>query len=208
MADRIFALEKTLGGLRQVYLGNNEAFRIADLSIYRLTASVQTIRIWSDYGQFNEDRLTLSLDGKQDNIILNGVTISHIVKDIVKFYVSHDDRHHKFTINWKTEKGDIYEQTFSLYCESEDALLPHIVYAMLLVSEVKDEETVLIYWDMLTDGAFPNITVGKQLDYANKLKEIGNKIVQTYPFTEKFFQDGMKKVTTFLKKEIDKLELH
>ena len=38
--------------------------------------------------------------------------------------------------------------------------------------------------------------------------KFADKIVQEYPFTEKFFQDGMKNVTCFLKKEIDKIELH
>lgn len=54
----------------------------------------------------------------------------------------------------------------------------------------------------------PIVTTGKQLDYANNLRESGTKIVQIYPFTENFFQDGIKKVTAFLKKEIDRLELH
>ena len=95
------------------------------------------------------------------------------------------------------------------HSQADDNLLPHIVYAILLISEVKNEEMVQIYWDMLTNGSFPiNNTIGKNLDDANNLRKIIDKIVQEYPFTEKFFQDGMKNVTCFLKKEIDKIELH
>ena len=66
-----------------------------------------------------------------------------------------------------------------------------------------------ILGDMLTNGSFPiNNTIGKNIDDANNLRKIIDKIVQEYPFTEKFFQDGMKNVTCFLKKEIDKIELH
>lgn len=68
MKERIYALEKNLGMLRQIDLGDEEEFRFVDVSIYRLIASVRTIRCWSDYGQFNERRLSLCLDGKQDNI--------------------------------------------------------------------------------------------------------------------------------------------
>lgn len=209
MKERIYALEKNLGMLRQIDLGDEEEFRFVDVSIYRLIASVRTIRCWSDYGQFKERRLSLCLDGKQDNIKLNGITIFYVVKDILKFYLSRNGCHHNFTINWQIDNGDIYEQSFSLYCEADDNLLPHIVYAILLISEVKNEEMVQIYWDMLTNGSFPiNNTIGKNLDDANNLRKIIDKIVQEYPFTEKFFQDGMKNITCFLKKEIDKIELH
>ena len=68
--------------------------------------------------------------------------------------------------------------------------------------------TYMRYYDP-SDGSFPiNNTIGKNLDDANNLRKIIDKIVQEYPFTEKFFQDGMKNVTCFLKKEIDKIELH
>ena len=53
MKERIYALEKNLGMLRQIDLGDEEEFRFVDVSIYRLIASVRTIRCWSDYGQFN-----------------------------------------------------------------------------------------------------------------------------------------------------------
>lgn len=183
MKERIYALEKNLGMLRQIDLGDEEEFRFVDVSIYRLIASVRTIRCWSDYGQFNERRLSLCLDGKQDNIKLNGITIFYVVKDILKFYLSRNGCHHNFTINWQIDNGDIYEQSFSLYCEADDNLLPHIVYAILLISEVKNEEMVQIYWDMLTNGSFPiNNTIGKNLDDANNLRKIIDKIVQEYPF--------------------------
>lgn len=211
MEERILVLEKTLGGLRQVDLGCVGAYRCVAIDNYRLVASVKTLRIYSDYGQFNENRLTLSLDGKQDDIEINGTTIDRVVKDVHKFYnpLRRRDCYHSFTLNWKTPEGSLAENTFDLSCDDidNDSLLPHIVYAMLIISEVKDTKLSGIYWDMLTSGTFPIVSIGRKLDYVNNLKVIGEKLTKEYPFTEKFFQDGMQTAINFMKEEIGKLGL-
>lgn len=211
MEERILALEKTLGGLRQVYLGNEKAFRLETIDNYRLTASVKTIRVWLHYGSLNENRLTLSLDGKQDDIVINGTTIDHVVKDVHKFYnpSNRRDCSHSFTLNWKTPEGYLAENTFDLACDDmeNDSLLPHIVYAMLIIAEVKDAQLCLTYWDILTRGSFPIVSPGKNLDNVSYLKQLGDKLSKEYPFTQKFFQDGMQNAVNFMKKEIEKLGL-
>lgn len=209
MEERILAIEKTLGGLRQVDLGNEKTFRLVAIDNYRLTASVKTLRVWSDYGSLNENRLTLSLDGKQDDIVINGTTIDHVVKDVYKFYnpSNRRDCSHSFTLNWKIPEGCLAENTFDLACDDidNDSLLPHIVYAMLIISEVKDAQLCLTYWDILTRGCFPIVSIGKNLDNVNNLKQLGDKLIKEYPFIQKFFQDGLRNAVNFLKKEIDKL---
>ena len=211
MEERILALEKTLGGLRQVDLGCEKIFRRVAIDNYLLTASVKIIRVWSDYGSLNENRLTLSLDGKQDDIVINGTTIDHVIKDVYKFYnpLNRRDCSHSFTLNWKTPEGYLSENTFYLACDDieNDSLLPHIVYAMLLVSEVKDAQLCLTYWDILTRGSFPIVSPGQNLDNINNLKQLGDKLAKEYPFTQKFFQDGIQNAVNFMKEEIDKLGL-
>lgn len=201
---KIVTLEKSFGSLREIDLGSNEAWRIAKLEDYKLTASIKTLRCWSDYGQFNENRISISIEGKDDDIKINDSVFSANVKDVLKFYLSRDDVHHDFAISGQTLDGKIFEQTFY---SNEDGVLPFIIYAMLLVAYAKEAKLAYTYWDMLMAGKFPPTTVGRKIDLANEVKEMLKVLTKEYPFMKKFAQEGMERVAASLKSDLDSLKL-
>ena len=128
--DNILAVEKILGGLRQVNFNQNQIKCDEFIDTSRFSAKKYTISFWSDYGQYNEDRLILTHEGKTDDIELNGYTISSIVKDIHLFYLSREQVKHDFTLSIQSPEEEVYEQTFRIY---NNELLRHIVYAIIFI---------------------------------------------------------------------------
>lgn len=45
-----------------------------------------------------------------------------------------------------------------------------------------------------------------KLDYVNELRMIAKSIIEEYPFTKQFFQDGLKEIVSKLKSELSSLE--
>lgn len=66
MRNPTLIIEKTLGKLREVCM-TNDLLKVREDAILRFSAEKETLRIWQNYGQYNEDRLTITHDGKTDN---------------------------------------------------------------------------------------------------------------------------------------------
>ena len=71
---------------------------------------------------------------------------------------------------------------------------------------MKDKNKTSIFWDMLIQGTLPNLSLGQKLDYVNELRMIAKSIIEEYPFTKQFFQDGLKEIVSKLKSELSSLE--
>lgn len=203
MDNNVIALEKILGSLRQVsfYKNSHKCSDFIDTS--RFSATKYILSCWSHYGQYNENRLVLMHEGNTDDIELNGYTISSTVKDIHFFLTSRDVNEHDFTFSIQASDGEVYEQTFHI---ENNELLPHIVYAIILLTSVKDKNKTSIFWTMLIQGTIPYVSLGQKLDYVNELKMIAKSIIEEYPFTKQFFQDGLKEIVSKLKSELSSLE--
>lgn len=202
--DNILAVEKILGGLRQVNFNQNQIKCDEFIDTSRFSAKKYTISFWSDYGQYNEDRLILTHEGKTDDIELNGYTISSIVKDIHLFYLSREQVKHDFTLSIQSPEEEVYEQTFRIY---NNELLRHIVYAIIFITNIKDKNKTNMFWNMLVENDFPNISLGQKLDYVIQLNTVANSIIKQYPFTKSFFQNGLKKIISNFKSELSSLEI-
>lgn len=204
MDKTVLAVEKILGSLRQVsfYKDRHKCSDFIDTS--RFSATKHTISCWSNYGQYNENRLVLMYEGKTDDIELNGFLFSSTVKDILFFLVSREEYRHDFTFSIQSPEGEVYEQTFRIY---NNELLPHIVYAIILIAHIKDRNKTAIFWDMLIGEKLSNISLGQKLDYVKELNTIAMSIIEKYPFTKQFFQSGLKKFVSILKSEITSFEI-
>lgn len=204
MDNNVIALEKTLGNLRQISFNRN-SYKCSDfIDTSRFSATEYTLSCWSYYGQYNENRLVLTHEGSTDNIELKGYTISSTVKDVHFFLTSREENKHDFTFSIQAPNGEVYEQTFHI---ENNELLPHIVYAIILLTYVKDKDKISIFWTMLIQGTIPYISLGQKLDYVNELKTIAKSIIEEYPFTKQFFQNGLKEIVSKLKSELSSLEI-
>ena len=108
MRNPTLIIEKTLGKLREIYI-TNDLVKGREDAISRFSAEKETLRIWQDYGQYNEDRLTITHDGKTDNIVMDGFVISPVVKDTHFFTLSTGIHSHEFEIMGETPEGQIFE---------------------------------------------------------------------------------------------------
>ena len=61
MRNPTLIIEKTLGKLREIYI-TNDLVKGREDAISRFSAEKETLSIWQDYGQYNEDRLTAHVD--------------------------------------------------------------------------------------------------------------------------------------------------
>ena len=104
MRNPTLIIEKTLGKLREIYI-TNDLVKGREDAISRFSAEKETLSIWQDYGQYNEDRLTIIHDGKTDNIVMDGFVISPVVKDTHFFTLSSGINSHKFEIIGETPEG-------------------------------------------------------------------------------------------------------
>ena len=64
-----------------------------------------------------------------------------------------------------------------------------------------------MFWNMLVENDFPNISLGQKLDYVIQLNTVANSIIKQYPFTKSFFQNGLKKIISNFKSELSSLEI-
>lgn len=138
----ILTVEKTLGGLREINLGSKPAFRL--VSYDKFHAEKVTLRVWSDYGQYNEDRIHLYIDGEEPSTIRIGdVEFSPVIKDIHYFQRSSSVADHTFTLNGKKDNGEIFEKEFFI---KGHEVLPSIIYAMCIISHLEDIALSREYW--------------------------------------------------------------
>ena len=200
-------IEKRFGKLGEIKIGIlNNLSQLINNKKYLLGEKEQ-IRIWSDYGQYSENRITLINDGNNENLALENFVFSNIVKDIFYWQLSNNKiHHHEFTIEGRDNTGRLFEATFAI---GEEEIIPYIVYAMILISESPNVETAELYWKSLTgyslDYLFANI--GEAISTLIKIKELSQHILKKYPFMEFFFQKGLKEMIEKCKKELSKYDL-
>ena len=200
MRNPKLSIEKTLGKLREIYI-TKDLVKGREDSISRFSAEKETLSIWQDYGQYNEDRLTIIHDGKTDNIVMDGFVISPVVKDTHFFTLSTGIHSHEFEIMGETPEGQIFELRLTI---SGPEILPYIVYAIILLSYIKDVEKTEVFWEMIRTGSLSG-TIGEKIDLIVEFKGLCGKIINEYPFMKLFLQKGFNEVIESIKSEIDKL---
>lgn len=200
MRNPTLIIEKTLGKLREIYITNDLVKGREDV-ISRFSAEKETLSIWQDYGQYNEDRLTITHDGNTDNIVMDGFVISPVVKDTHFFTLSTGIHSHEFEIMGETPGGQIFELRLTI---SGPEILPYIVYAIILLSYIKDVEKTEVFWEMIRTGSLSG-TIGEKIDLIVEFKGLCGKIINEYPFMKLFLQKGFNEVIESIKSEIDKL---
>ena len=122
MRNPTLIIEKTLGKLREIYI-TNDLVKGREDAISRFSAEKETLSIWQDYGQYNEDRLTITHDGKTDNIVMDGFVISPVVKDTHFFSKRlHDDVLH---ISKKPLRGEL-SGFLSIYQAEASCISPKV----------------------------------------------------------------------------------
>lgn len=205
--ERKLYIEKSFASLNELkILGNQPSIYIPNEQ-NSLCGEINTIRAWEHYGQYNDDRIILSLNGKTENIKFEKFEFSNIVRDELFFYSSRrGGERHKFVLEGRDEDGRIFEGTF---VTRTDDILPYIVYAMILITEIKDINKTQYYWKCLTD--FKNeeqrLTLPEQLDLLYKTRELSLKIIRSYPFMEKFLQEGNSKIIEVIQKNLNSFDI-
>lgn len=203
--DLIYAVEKTMGGLRQITLRRgNTSFALK--TDYSFSAEAETISCWQDYGQYNEDRLHLLWEGEEKPIIIDEVEFWPIVKDIFYFQLSTSAHNfHRVTLNGKMSDGKIFEEEYTI---KGDDILPEIIYLMILISKTGDPILTKDMWNAMTrDLSLSYQTVGEHLDKVAQVKKLSEDILPEYPFMASFFQMGLPTIVERLKKSLEPLAI-
>lgn len=202
--DTRLTVEKTMGALREINLGRESA--LTTINPDKFVAEKETLRVWSDYGQYNENRIHFIIDGtKPESIKLGNVEFWPVIKDIHYFQLSCDNQNHTFTINGAMNDGEIFEEEFYI---SGDNLIPSIIYAMCLISEL-GHSYAAEYWRACHkyNGHLNYATQGEFLDKVIKFKELAEKLVEKYPYMQSFLQKCLKTLTIQLKDSLNNLSV-
>ena len=199
--NNILTVEKTMGGLREINLGTEPAYCLRSNNAFQ--SEVETIRIWSHYGQYNENRLHLQLEGSQpESIKVGNVEFWPVVKDVNYFQLSSSIQHHTFTLNGRLANGQVFEEEFFI---DGGEVLPAVVYAICLISEIGSPALAAEYWSAChkNNGHLNYATKGEFLDKVVKFKEHSEKLMKEYPFMQGFLQRCLKKLVDDLKDSLD-----
>lgn len=197
-------VEKTMGALREINLGRESA--LTTINPDKFVAEKEILRVWSHYGQYNENRIHFIIDGtKPESIKLGNVEFWPVIKDIHYFQLSCQNQNHTFTINGRMDYGEIFEEEFHI---SGDNLIPSIIYAMCLISEF-GYSNAAEYWRACHtyNGHLNYTTQGEFLDKVIKFKESAEKLVEKYPFMQSFLQKCLKTLTIQLKASLNNISI-
>jgi len=182
-------LEEKMGGLRQIV-------KTRDPRINLFSATIKEVSRWQNYGTYVEYRLKITHDGQQDNIMIDGYEFSSVIKDVYFSEKSNpSNNHHYFTINGRASDGDLFEMSFRIngggvlpYIDG-DEVLPYIVYAFILICQIKNKDKVNEIWE-----AFLGEKYTATPDEFCEITNIRNIIVAKYPFMEMFLQKSLKNI--------------
>lgn len=202
--DTRLTVEKTMGALREINLGRESA--LTTINPDKFVAEKETLRVWSDYGQYNENRIHFIIDGtRPESIKLGNVEFWPVIKDIHYFQRSCDNQNHTFTINGATNDGEIFEEEFYI---SGGNLIPSIIYAMCLISEL-GHSYAAEYWSACNkyNNHLDYSTPGEFLDKVIKFKESAEKLVEKYPYMQSFLQKCLKTLTIQLNESLNNLSV-
>ena len=203
---RIIGIETTFGALREIKVGGSILKYGDNVRFEKFHGEKETLSCWQDYGQYNEDRIHLLQNGDETPIKIGQWEFWPVVKDIHYWQVSTEaNNHHRVTLSGRDGNGKLFEETFVIYGEE---LLPGLVYAMILFSATNDIALGVEYWKALS-GRFSlkYASVGEHLDKVMALRKLSENIVKEHPYTELFFQNGMKKIVERFKGSISTLEI-
>lgn len=194
-------IEQSLGCLKEINLGNVPALAPGQTDrTKKFAVTRECIRCWQDYGQYNEDRLEILVDGARDNIGINGYTFFPVVKDIFYWQKSSSVPSHKFTLSYRTPKGELSDSTFIIHSAE---VLPYIIYAMVLIS--KEGEASTTFWELMNNTN--KFTLGELIDWINRLEGKAKRMMEDYPFMEKFFQNLIKQIADEANERLSKVHI-
>lgn len=197
-------VEKTMGALREINLGREST--LTTINLDKFVAEKETLRVWSDYGQYNENRIHFIIDGiKPECIKLGNVEFWPVIKDIHYFQLSCENQNHTFTINGGMDDGEIFEEEFYI---SGGNLIPSIIYAMCLISEL-GHSNAAEYWRTCHkyNGHLNYTTQGEFLDKVIKFKKSAEILIEKYPFMRSFLQKCLKTLTMQLKETLNNISI-
>jgi hypothetical protein len=185
--DSIRTLIQTMGDLQEfIHRGR---WTLNNSNFY---AERKGVSDYENYGLNENYHIVITHDNQQQDIIINGITFDYNVYE--KLYIpNRNDKTHTYTIRGRFQDGSLFEGKFRQKIFNNDCLRC-IVYAMILISELRNVQTAERYWLCVNEESLHNITPSQQLEYIQKLKELAQTTIQKYPFMEKFFQDGIKRL--------------
>ena len=204
---RSLYIEKAFGKLREVCIFPPNTLPKFEEDKSSLVGNLDTIKVWSSYGQYNENRITLISNGKNENILLNGFEISNSIKDTHYFQLSRDNADtHNFIIEGRDKSGRLFENEF--YINGKD-ILPAIVYAILLITNLQDVEEANQYWRALNNNYWyeTNLSLEEKLKLLIQIKQFAKKLINEYPFMEQFFQKGITNMIEICKSKLDEYNI-
>lgn len=204
---RSLYIEKAFGKLREVCIFPPNSIPKFQDGQNSLVGNLDNIRVWSDYGQYNEDRIILIPNGKNENIFLKGFEISNTIKDTHYFQISRDNADtHSFIIEGRDNTGRLFEKEFSI--NGRD-VLPAIVYAILLMTQLQDIDLTNQYWKALNNNYWykSNLSLEEKMKLLIQIKRFAKNLIKEYPFMELFFQNGITNMIEVCKSDLNEYNI-
>ena len=199
----ILFIKRTFGDLKEI---RESLINISEIND-NFFAIKEKVKSWQNYGQHVEYTITIYLNKENQLISYNEYSFSPIIKDEYTSYLSYKNKYHKFIITGSNPKGVGFKKTF--HCLGSE-VLPHIIYSIILISELKDLNKTDLYWNLLTD--FKKISKKysplKKLDLWYDLRNSLKSILYKYPFMASFFQNGLDEILMSIKEDINKDKFH
>lgn len=194
---------KTLGKLRESFHGmSGQVEPEFNETVFHADKSID--KVYSHYGQYNENTIRLVNGDELETISVNGFEFSKLIDDVFYFQNSSPIVSHKFTINGRTPEGKLFE--VKLGTDTEETL-PSIIYAILFISAVKDVDLAQRYWLEMFGSDMNHLLVGDLLNDMIALNGIAKNMIKGYPFMELFLQQGLERIKKTVISRLNQLEI-
>jgi|GEM_PF-7012133 hypothetical protein len=199
--DRYFYLEQAMGSLRQTQV-KGIGITIKSVANKKLGCVVETVSVWSHYGQFNENRIHLLQEGEEKPICIEGVEFWPIIKDENYFQLStHVNNYHKVTINGRLTNGSLFEETYTI---PGDDFLSGIIEIIILIAFIGNAEEAKAFWNAMKRGlGIKYNSPGEHLDKVIHFKEMCEDIIKIHPYMTFSLQQGLRILVQKLKESIN-----
>lgn len=198
------SVSKKLGKLSERVYGLDGQLD-SNINIEGFHAIKITNNVYSDYGQYHINTITL-IDGSEDDIVrIGSYEFSKIIEDVHYFQLSNDSiSRHTFSFNGRDNTGRIFE--IKLTINSKETL-PSIIYAIIFIYMVDNLSDVERFWNAMNGQSTFNTLPGTYLNDIIRVNNISKTIVTVYPFMEMFLQKGLIRMKAHLNELLAKIDI-
>ncbi|MBD5175521.1 MAG: hypothetical protein HDT06_06845 [Bacteroidales bacterium] len=156
-----------------------------------------------EYGTHYYYQIEVIVDGKYEDIDIEGTKISYLIDYKYTLYRSYNQFYHTYTFHGIKNNGE--EFTISLETIYSSNMIVSIIFALIFMSEFNDIDKMKEIWQFLFDRG--RVEIGKSITLLIESVEKSKDLINKYPIMKKTLEQQIKERTSVVKDELSKLTI-